>query len=96
MGKRYDFNFDVETRDRIGCAELVYHAYGEADWPTRKWLGRSVIVPDDIAGRAVSDGPLVVVRLYIDGNQVTGDAGQVLERLIEQRQDQGWHNEFTE
>jgi hypothetical protein len=59
-------------------------------------LGRSVIVPDDIAGRAVGDGPLVVVRLYIDGDQVTGDPGQVLESLIEQRQDRGWHNEFTE
>ncbi len=96
MGKRYDFNFDVETRDRLGCAELIYHAYGQADWPTHKQLGRSVIVPDDIAVRAVGDGPLVVVRLYIDGEQVTGDPRQVLESLIEQGQKQGWHTEFTE
>lgn len=96
MGKRYDFNFDVETRDRLGCAELIYHAYSEADWPTHKQLGRSVIVPDDIAARAVGDGPLLAVRLYIDGAQVTGDPRQVLERLIAQGQKQGWHSEFTE
>lgn len=96
MGKRYDFNFDVETRDRLGCAELIYHAYGEADWPTHKQLGRSVIVPDDIAVRAVGDGPLLAVRLYIDGEQVTGDPRQALERLIEQGQKQEWHSEFTE
>jgi len=86
MGKRYDFNFDVETRDRLGCAELIYHAYGQVDWPTRRQLGRSVIVPDDIALRAVGDGPFVVVRLYSDGVPVTGNLGQVLQSLIEQPQ----------
>ncbi len=96
LGKHYDFNFDVETRDRLGCAELVYHAYGQTDWPTRHWLGRSVIVPDDIAVRAVGDGPLVVVRLYVDGDQVTRAPRQVLEHLLDARQEQGWHNEFTE
>lgn len=85
MGKRYDFNFDVETRDRLGCAELIYHAYGQVDWPTRRQLGRSVIVPDDIAVRAVGDGPFVVVRLYSDGEQVTEDPAQVLQQLIEPR-----------
>jgi hypothetical protein len=96
MGKRYDFNFDVETRDRLGCAELIYHAYGQADWPTHKQLGRSVIVPDNIALRAVGDGPLFVVRLYVDGEPVTGDPRQALERLIEQGRKQGWHTEFAE
>lgn len=96
MGKPYDFNFDVETRDRLSCAELIYHAYGQVDWPTQKHLGRSVIVPDDIVVRAVAGSPFLVVRLYIDGEQVTQDPRRVLERLIEQRHDQEWHSEFTE
>ncbi len=85
MGKRYDFNFDVETRDRVGCAELLYHAYGHVDWPTRKKLGRSTIIPDDIAVRALGDGPLVVVRLYHDGERVSEDLRQALESMMEQR-----------
>ena len=83
MGKRYDFNFDVETRDRVGCAELIYHTYGQIDWPTRRQLGRSVIIPDDIAVRALGDGPLVVVRLYFDGERVNDDPGQALVRIME-------------
>ena len=96
IGKRYDFNFDVETRDRLGCAELIYHAYGQVDWPTRKQLGRSVIVPDDIAVRAVGDGPLVVVRLYTDGAWVSEDPSQMLKDLIDSASKQGSHSEFAE
>lgn len=86
IGKRYDFNFDVETRDRIGCAELLYHAYGQIDWPTHKQLGRSVIIPDDITARALGDTPLTAVSLYTDGTRVDGNPGQALARLMEQPQ----------
>lgn len=83
MGKRYDFNFDVETRDRLSCAELVYHAYGRLDWPTRRQLGRAVITPDDIAGRALGGGPLAVIDLYTDGERTRGDPGLMLARLMQ-------------
>ena len=83
MGKRYDFNYDVQTRDRLGCAELVYHAYGYVDWPTRRELGRSAIVPDDIAVRALGAGPLELISLYVDGEPVAGDRTQALARLLQ-------------
>jgi hypothetical protein len=82
LGKRYDFNFDVETRDRLSCAELVYHAYGQVDWPTRREFGRAVITPDDVAARALGDGPLVVVTLYRDGVRVGDDPGAAMARLM--------------
>ncbi|MCA1979219.1 MAG: hypothetical protein LDL19_08275 [Thiobacillus sp.] len=83
VGKRYDFNFDVETRDRLSCAELVYHAYGQIDWPTRRQLGRAVITPDDIAARALGEEALAVVALYNDGERVPGDLRIALERLMQ-------------
>ncbi len=86
MGKRYDFNFDVETRDTVGCAELVYHAYGHVDWPTRKRLGRATITPDDIAVKALDDGPLTLVQLYNDGEKVSEDLKQSLEEMLAQPQ----------
>jgi hypothetical protein len=83
MGKRYDFNYDVQTRDRLGCAELIYHAYGHVDWPTRRELGRSTIVPDGIAVRALGEGPLQLIGLYVDGEPVAGDTRQALARLLQ-------------
>ncbi len=86
IGKRYDFNYDLQTRDRLGCAELVYHAYGRIDWPTRRELGRLAIVPDDIAARAVGDAPLDIVTLYVDGERVGESPEQVMVRLMQSPQ----------
>jgi uncharacterized protein YycO len=83
LGKAYDFNFDVETADRIVCSELVYQVYTGIPWPTGKTMGRWTISPDQVAIRAVRDGPLRVVGLWHDGRRVDGDLGQALADLIE-------------
>jgi len=49
IGKEYDFNFDVETLDKIVCSELIYVTFGQVFWPTKYRLGRSTISPDDVA-----------------------------------------------
>ncbi|MGB5567730.1 MAG: YiiX/YebB-like N1pC/P60 family cysteine hydrolase [Sedimenticolaceae bacterium] len=82
VGKHYDFNYDLHTRDRLGCAELVYHAYGHIDWPSRRELGRLVIAPDDIAARAVGDARLDIIALYVDGERVSENQAQVMAGLI--------------
>ena len=70
VGKAYDFNFDVESTDRIVCSELVYHAYGDIRWPTARHLGRATVSPDNIAVLATGNGPLSVAVLYHDGQEV--------------------------
>lgn len=49
LGKDYDFNFDVNTLDKIVCSELIYHAFGRINWPVKYVLGRPTISPDNIA-----------------------------------------------
>lgn len=49
IGKSYDFNFDVETLDKIVCSELIYIVFGQVHWPTKYRLARSTITPDDVA-----------------------------------------------
>jgi len=49
IGKKYDFNFDVTTTDKVVCSELVYHAFGKINWPTKYIMGRATISPDDVA-----------------------------------------------
>lgn len=48
-GKTYDFNFDVETTDKLVCSELLYQTYGDVIWPTERYLGRYTISPDNVA-----------------------------------------------
>jgi hypothetical protein len=46
-------------------------------------LGRATIVPDDIAVRALGEGPLELISLYVDGEPVAGDIRQALARLLQ-------------
>lgn len=49
LGKTYDFNFDVETTDKLVCSELLYQSFGHVAWPTEKYIGRTTISPDNVS-----------------------------------------------
>jgi hypothetical protein len=69
LGKAYDFNFDVETTDKIVCSELVYTCYTHIKWQTSKALGRYTISPDNIAHKTKSN-ELKLISLYHKGEEV--------------------------
>lgn len=70
VGKAYDFNFDIETTDKIVCSELVYVVHTNITWPTENTLGRETISPDHVASKALQPGPLHVTMLYHDGQNI--------------------------
>jgi len=70
VGKPYDFNFDVESKERVYCSKLVYLAYSGVNWPTKKSIGRTTFTPDDVAVRAVRGQELELVTFFHDGRQV--------------------------
>jgi len=70
VGKKYDFNFDVNTTDKIVCSELAYVSFPTIDWPTEKTLGRYNISPDNVAKLAWNKVPLELVLFYHDGKLV--------------------------
>ena len=76
LGKKYDFNFDVNTTDKIVCSELAYISFPSIDWPTKKTLGRHSISPDNVAQLAWNNVPLRLVMFYHDG-QFIDEAVQV-------------------
>jgi hypothetical protein len=82
VGKGYDFNFNVESTDRIVCSELAYHAYAHLSWPTSRVLGRATISPDNVAARGLAGEPLDIVLLYHDGRALPADAA-TLARFVE-------------
>ena len=84
VGKPYDFNYDIETTDKIVCSQLVYLAYTDIDWPTDNLVGRYTISPDNIAQKALHDGELEIVLLFSDGKRVTGSMTTFMNGLIDQ------------
>lgn len=67
IGKVYDFNFDVETTDKIVCSELLYQSFTNIHWPTQTYLTRTklrrtTISPDNITSLALyNDSPIELV-----------------------------------
>jgi hypothetical protein len=68
MGKPYDFNFDVQTLDKIVCSELLYIIFGNVHWPTKYRFGRSTITPDDIAEILFHKGTRFQMKTFMNSN----------------------------
>ncbi|PIP93712.1 MAG: hypothetical protein COW00_14730 [Bdellovibrio sp. CG12_big_fil_rev_8_21_14_0_65_39_13] len=69
LGKKYDFNFDVESTDRLVCSELLYQTFAHIIWPTEKYLGRFTISPDNVVSLSLfNQSPLSLVN-YIAGDK---------------------------
>ncbi|WP_052093351.1 YiiX/YebB-like N1pC/P60 family cysteine hydrolase [Colwellia psychrerythraea] len=82
IGKAYDFNFDVETTDKIVCSQLVYLAYSHIQWPTESTLGRYTISPDNIAVKALNDGPFELMVFYHDGKLMKNNPLELMGTLM--------------
>lgn len=92
LGKKYDFNFDVNTTETIVCSELVYIVYPQVDFVTKRVLTSFSITPDDIAKKAGTDesDPLELILFGHDGKVVFDqqhDAGgrDLYEKLVKGR-----------
>ena len=77
VGKQYDFNFEVETLDKITCSELPYHVFPDIPWETDEQFGQHTISPDQVAAQAFgTDAPLELIEFHHDGVHVAVEAEQ--------------------
>lgn len=82
IGKAYDFNFDVESDRKIVCSELAFVVFPTVSWPTSAVLGRYSISPDQVAVRAMADGPFTPEVIFHDGMEVTEKLPETLECFL--------------
>jgi len=68
MGKKYDFNFDSQSPDRIVCSDLVCLAYDYIDWQSKKRAGHYITSPDDLVGSLLAR-PDFTFEMYINQGQ---------------------------
>jgi hypothetical protein len=80
LGKKYDYNLNIEMSDRIYCTELVFLGYDYIRWIERPLLGRYNILPDDILNTALLGNGLEIKAMIKDKklirnpniNEITG------------------------
>jgi len=65
IGKGYDFNFDVETSDKLVCSELLYQTFGAIHWPTDSYLKRKTISPDNVLSLVLYQDSPIKLKYYI-------------------------------
>lgn len=69
LGKKYDFNFDVETTDKLVCSELLYQSFGSVNWPTDSYIGRTTISPDNVVSLALFNNPPIDLVYFVIGTK---------------------------
>ncbi|MFG1591298.1 YiiX/YebB-like N1pC/P60 family cysteine hydrolase [Halobacteriovorax sp. CON-3] len=82
VGKVYDFNFDVETDERIVCSELAYVTFDDMEWPVAKAAGRYTISPDNVGEKVGDNLDFKTVVLIHDGKEVIGDLNAGFRKLM--------------
>jgi hypothetical protein len=88
VGKKYDFNFDVESGDTIVCSELHYRTFIDIHFNTTSYLGRSTISVDQVAEQAISGMPFAPILLFVDGNEIEPEEVQEkFENLLKEKRE---------
>ncbi len=80
----YDFNFDVESPDRLYCSELVYLSFEGIDWKSHRKWSRVSISPDEIALTALENLQVERVALILPGSVVEKPTEQMIRELMEE------------
>ena len=66
-GKRYNFDFNFFTSDRIVCTELIYRAYDgleQIEFPLRERAGRKTLSAEDLLDFALDTGAFLPVAIF--------------------------------
>ncbi len=83
VGKEYDFNFDINTTEKIVCSELAFICFPTIEWPTEKMVGRHTISPDNVASLVWESDQLELISFYRNGVKLKEDEDKkVLKELI--------------
>lgn len=85
LGKKYDYNFNVESPDRLICTELIYLVFDQIDWKTTKVAGRFTILPDDLVKTSLENNELEIPFYFDEKELVENPDRGFVEKLLKQK-----------
>ena len=82
MGKSYDFNFDIESSDKVNCTELIYLAFDFIDWKVRYFMDRYTLFPDDLLLTALDNNNFEIPALLKNGELLVKPDSAYIRSLL--------------
>ena len=83
IGKKYDFNFDVDYPDQITCTELIYLVYEDFDWQTNKQAGVFTLSPDGIIRTAIANNAFCIPLYFNEKELIENPDPEFLKSLLQ-------------
>jgi len=84
ISKKYDFNFDVQSPDKVFCSEMIFLVFDQVNWMTHKTLGRVTMIPDEIAGSVVVNPRLQFTGLISKDGIIRNPSPALIFRMMDE------------
>jgi hypothetical protein len=82
IGTKYDYNYNINTHDRLICTELIYLIYTDYKWESNKLLLWDTMPPDKIALSSFNEEKLKIEYLITDEKMIKHPSPDIIEELF--------------
>ncbi len=83
IGKKYDFNFNVNSPGRLFCSELIYFVYDDILWQAKKSAWVVTISPDNIIQTALASDKFYFPLFFDEKQLIENPSPAFIESLLE-------------
>lgn len=82
IGKKYDYNFDVGSPDKLVCTELISIVYEDVNWRTKKQAGVFTLSPDGIIRTAIASDQFYFPLYFNEEQLIENPDPEFLKSLL--------------
>lgn len=84
VGKEYDFNFNIESPDRIICTELIFLVFDYIHWDTRNVMSWHSMSPDDLVKTSIKSEQIEIPLFLTNQTTIKNPDKSFIENLLAQ------------
>jgi len=84
LGKKYDFNFNIESPDRIICTELIFLVFDYINWDTRNVMSWHSMSPDDLVKTSIKSEQIEIPLFLTNHTTIKNPDKSFIENLLAQ------------